>query len=99
MAFDAGTGDAKQREYIMKGVCSAFWVSLLTLAQLTAQEAPWEKTAGPPGVEVRVIYKANNIFYAGTATLGVYRSTDNGMSWSPANHGIERTNTLRCLLE
>jgi len=78
-------------ENMMKGVCSAFWVSFLTLAQLTAQEAPWEKTAGPPGVEVRVIYKANNIFYAGTGTLGVYRSTDNGMSWSPANHGIERT--------
>src|SRR5262245_65203531 len=53
--------------------------------------APWEKTAGPPGVTTNVIFKANNIVYAGTETQGVYRSTDNGLSWVAANAGIERT--------
>jgi photosystem II stability/assembly factor-like uncharacterized protein len=53
--------------------------------------ADWEKVAGPPGVDVTVIYKGGDILYAGTEKLGVYRSTDNGTSWSPANVGIERT--------
>jgi photosystem II stability/assembly factor-like uncharacterized protein len=53
--------------------------------------APWEKTAGPPGVTTNVIFKANNIVYAGTEMQGVYKSTDNGLTWGPANAGIERT--------
>ena len=52
--------------------------------------APWEKTAGPPGIQTNVIFEADNIVYAGTETQGVYRSTDNGSSWVPANAGIER---------
>ena len=47
--------------------------------------APWEKTAGPPGIQTNVIFEANNIVYAGTETQGVYKSTDNGSSWVPAN--------------
>src|SRR5215813_8068868 len=53
--------------------------------------APWEKTAGPPGVTTNVIFEANNIVYAGTETQGVYKSTDNGLNWVAANAGIERT--------
>jgi photosystem II stability/assembly factor-like uncharacterized protein len=52
--------------------------------------APWEKTAGPPGIQTNVIFEADNIVYAGTDTQGVYRSTDNGLNWVPANAGIER---------
>jgi len=51
---------------------------------------PWEKTAGPPGIRTDVIFKANNIVYAGTETQGVYKSTDNGSNWVAANTGIER---------
>jgi len=53
--------------------------------------APWEKTAGPPGVTTNVIFEANSIVYAGTETQGVYKSTDNGLNWVAANAGIERT--------
>ena len=52
--------------------------------------APWEKTAGPPGIQTNVIFEANNIVYAGTETQGVYKSIDNGLHWVPANTGIER---------
>jgi photosystem II stability/assembly factor-like uncharacterized protein len=57
----------------------------------SAAQTAWEKTAGPPGTNVPVIYKTNGIIYAGTDTLGVYRSTDNGQNWTAANGGIERT--------
>ena len=53
--------------------------------------APWEKTAGPTGIQTNVIFEANNIVYAGTETQGVYKSTDNGLNWVAANAGIERT--------
>ena len=53
--------------------------------------APWEKTAGPPGITTNVIFEANNVVYAGTQTQGVYKSTDNGLHWVAANAGIERT--------
>ena len=48
------------------------------------------KTAGPPGIQTNVIFEANNIVYAGTEMQGVYKSIDNGLSWAPANAGIER---------
>ena len=57
---------------------------------LSAQHAPWEKTAGPPGLTVTVIYKANSVVYAGTDTQGIYKSTDDGLNWTAANNGIER---------
>jgi photosystem II stability/assembly factor-like uncharacterized protein len=52
--------------------------------------APWEKTAGPPGLQTNVLFEANNIIYAGTEMQGVYKSTDNGLTWVPANAGLER---------
>ena len=56
----------------------------------TGATAPWEKTAGPPGIQTNVIFEANSIVYAGTETQGVYKSMDNGLHWVPANTGIER---------
>ena len=56
----------------------------------TGPTAPWEKTGGPPGIVTNVIFKTNNIVYAGTETQGVYKSNDSGINWVPANIGIER---------
>src|SRR6266496_1526111 len=70
---------------------SAFCLAFLAISSLNAQHAPFEKTAGPPGLNVTVIYKANNVVYAGTDTQGIYKSTDDGLNWVAANNGIERT--------
>lgn len=75
----------------MKSTVLIFCLSFLFISPLSAQHAPWEKTAGPPGLTVHVIYKTNNIVYAGTETQGVYKSTDNGLNWIAANGGIELT--------
>lgn len=56
-----------------------------------AGEEPWEKTKGPPGLSVTVIYKSNGTVFAGTATQGVYKSIDDGITWVAANTGIELT--------
>lgn len=74
----------------MKNTVRALYLLFLLLSSLRAQHAPWEKTAGPPGLTVTVIYKANNVVYAGTDTQGIYKSTDDGLNWVAANNGIER---------
>jgi photosystem II stability/assembly factor-like uncharacterized protein len=74
----------------VKNTLSAFCLVFLTILSLSAQHAPFEKTAGPPGLTVSVIYKANDIVYAGTHIQGIYKSTDNGLNWIAANNGIDR---------
>src|SRR5204862_1691556 len=58
--------------------------------RLACAQGVWEKTAGPPGLKVNVIYKANGFVYAGTEKFGLYRSADDGITWSAANAGLER---------
>jgi photosystem II stability/assembly factor-like uncharacterized protein len=82
-------GQAKWQVFAV-GVASLFLLSG-NWQTARAGEAPWEKTAGPPGLTVNVIYKTNDVVYAGTDTQGVYKSIDNGLSWIAANKGIERT--------
>jgi len=74
----------------MKRTIAVLCLFFLTVFSLSAQQL-WEKTAGPPGIEVSVIYETNNIVYAGTKTQGIYKSTDNGLNWVAANAGIELT--------
>src|SRR5881397_3219448 len=81
----------KQKGQLMKHAISASCLFVLVIGSLSAQHAPWQKTAGPPGLKVNVIYKAGGVVYAGTDTQGVYRSTDNGVTWIVATNGIERT--------
>jgi len=73
----------------MKNAISIFCLLFLA-SSLSAQHAPWEKTAGPPGLTVKVLYRADSVMYAGTETQGLYKSTDDGLSWIAANNGIER---------
>ncbi len=71
---------------------SILFIFLCFLFSIRALANPtWQKMTGPPGIDVTVIYKANNILYAGTKNLGLYRSTDDGQTWTSASAGIERT--------
>src|SRR5262249_38677452 len=97
------SGKYRHNRWALLGIAAAILASLgvvVPKAPMVASAArqhsvsgpmsPWEKTAGPPGIRINVVFEANNIVYAGTETQGVYKSTDNGSSWTPANTGIER---------
>jgi photosystem II stability/assembly factor-like uncharacterized protein len=103
VAIGGKSGRWHHHRWALAGIAAAMLASLTVIAPKMpaapgaprhrfrdGATAPWEKTAGPPGIQVNVIFEASNIVYAGTETQGVYRSTDNGSSWLPANHGIER---------
>ena len=67
-------------------LAAMIWLS--TSAAAVAQNF-WQPTGGPLGGEVRalVVNSAGNIF-AGHAGSGVYRSSDNGATWTAANNGL-----------
>ncbi|MBI1763386.1 MAG: IPT/TIG domain-containing protein [Acidobacteria bacterium] len=47
----------------------------------------WAQTAGPEGAVIRVLLVSGNNFFAGTDG-GVFRSANDGASWTPANNGL-----------
>jgi len=51
----------------------------------------WAQVPGPRGVRTNVLYKNGPILFVGTDSRGVYRSSDNGSHWQPANTGIEQS--------
>ncbi len=73
-------------------VCAVLWlwccVSVKSYAQPQSNIA-WEQTNGPDGGYVRCFAASVTSIFAGTNyNGGVFRSTDNGASWSPVNTGL-----------
>lgn len=50
--------------------------------------AQWVKTSGPTGSEVVHLMKVSNYYVANAGPGGIYRSSDNGLSWSIAIEGL-----------
>ena len=51
--------------------------------------AQWTKVGGPSGMTVTHFFESNGALFVGTEAKGVYKSTDQGATWSAANNGIE----------
>ncbi|MEP6846564.1 MAG: hypothetical protein ABI861_11195, partial [Panacibacter sp.] len=47
----------------------------------------WVKTQGPPGINVNVFFDNGAALFAGTSSKGVFRSSNNGATWTAANNG------------
>lgn len=65
--------------------------SLVEITQANPQ-TQWKKTAGPEGGFIQSFLQDGPNLYAGVLSGGVYRSNNNGESWSAANAGIEGEN-------
>ena len=54
-----------------------------------SNENDWVQTNGPYGGEVNTLYATpEGVLFAGTGGAGIFRSTDLGNSWTPANTGL-----------
>jgi len=55
----------------------------------TKSKSTWKQTNGPYGGKITTLYNTSNgILFAGTDGSGVFRSTDQGNSWTPVNTGL-----------
>ncbi|HKQ79053.1 MAG TPA: Ig-like domain-containing protein [Blastocatellia bacterium] len=50
--------------------------------------ARWAKTSGPEGGRINSLLNAGGALFAGTNGGGVYRSSDDGQSWTAVNNGL-----------
>ena len=58
-------------------------------AERTKSKGTWRQTNGPYGGKMTTLYKTtNDVLLAGTDGAGIFRSTNNGNSWTPVNTGL-----------
>jgi len=53
--------------------------------------AQWKQTNGPASAGISALLSSGGTIYAGTEIEGVFRSIDDGQSWTAENTGIEKT--------
>jgi photosystem II stability/assembly factor-like uncharacterized protein len=62
-----------------------FFVFIFFINFLFAQ---WVQTSGPEGGDIQCIAKCNDDIFCGTLGGGLFKSTDDGLSWKSANIGL-----------
>ena len=69
----------------IKNISKAIFVALVLL--ISNSSAQWTKTPGPSGNFIFSLAVSGTNIFAGTDE-GVFRSTDNGSSWTGINNGL-----------
>ncbi len=77
----------KFKSIALKKIIYLFFLLILVLSLPIYPQ--WMRTNGPEGVAVSFLTNIDGIIYAGTEVNGVYISTDDGISWTALNAGIE----------
>jgi hypothetical protein len=60
----------------------------ITFTQVHSQALQWEQTNGPYGGTINCFAQSGTSLFVGTQGSGVFRSTDNGISWKSVNSGL-----------
>lgn len=63
-------------------------VSYGYIARLAAGDTTWSILLDTVGYEVRSLVVSGTSIFAGTCVSGVFRSTDNGVTWKACNNGL-----------
>jgi photosystem II stability/assembly factor-like uncharacterized protein len=63
----------------MKPLTLLLSLLLFTISPLPAQ---WTKSNGPEGISISALFRDGTNLYTGTQAQGVFKSTDNGNTWS-----------------
>lgn len=76
-------------------VVAAVFVLCAMLGVQSSQAADgWVRTGGPGVIGITALTSEGSVVFAGSAALGVFRSNDDGVSWSSANLGMEQNRVL-----
>jgi hypothetical protein len=63
-------------------------VLLAVLLVSTSLFASWTRTADTKGNQIYCVAQSAGHLFAGTWGAGIYRSSDDGVTWFPANNGL-----------
>jgi photosystem II stability/assembly factor-like uncharacterized protein len=66
-----------------------FTLAILLLSFYFSSNAQWVKTNGPKGITFTEFFEYNDILFCGSYAQGVFKSLDNGLTWSASNAGLE----------
>ena len=72
----------------MKEISVKFLLCIVLAVFFNAVNAQWVRVNGPYGGSVYSIAVSGSNIYAAIMLNGVYRSTDNGISWTAMNSGL-----------
>jgi len=79
--FDGGH---KSKNFVLPFICAFLLVNTAAFPQNF-----WQQTNGPLGGDVRaLVVKSTGDVFAGHNESGIYRSSDNGTSWTAVNNGL-----------
>ncbi len=70
---------------------TAFLLIAFALGVPTKSQAQWVETNGPYEAAVGSLAASDSFIFASTVGEGIYRSTDNGVTWTPSNGGMTST--------
>src|SRR5215510_12760213 len=76
-------GIIRSNDYVSRATPTAF-----AAEQPGPGELQWRQTSGPGGASIVSLLSNGPNLYAGTSVSGVFRSTDQGESWTPINAGL-----------
>jgi hypothetical protein len=66
-------------------------VLMFAVAAISPLKSQWIQTHGPYGGSINAFISSDRTLFAGSLTGGVFRSTDDGVSWTTQNTGLAQT--------
>ena len=78
---------------MIKNNILAFLLIGSLIALPTKSQAQWVETNGQYEAAVYSLAASDSFIFTGTVGAGIYRSTDNGVTWTPSNGGMASTFT------
>src|SRR4051812_38461338 len=82
-------GPAKKTRTMKKSLFSVYsGIVFFLLSNVNPSLAQWE-SKGPYGGPIFSLKTVGNLMFAGT-TNGIFKSSDNGQTWTASNKGLER---------
>jgi photosystem II stability/assembly factor-like uncharacterized protein len=96
LVYKAAAGFALPHAFSLSALLFAVCFFLFAFSPTAAQQITWQPTNGPYGdvIGAIVINSSSGHIFVGTRGDGVFRSTNNGTSWTPVNIGLTNTNVM-----